>query len=1085
VTIAGVKHLNLLAGARLDINVGLGASLVCSLVCSWESVALAQVAPVNGMREADAGPQAIVGATVIASPTSEPITDGVVLIDRGLIVGVGANLAVPPGYRVWQANGLTLYAGFVEAAFPVDSTDAQNRAAAGKGAHWNRLVVPQVTTADLPPLSKDARESLRALGFAAAQVLPEDGIFRGQGSVVLLDDDERAKSLDPTSCFFIGFEPGSQREEFVSQASRYPSSLMGVIALERQTLLDARWYAGTLSAWESTRTNASPPLDAVALAALAPLARPTGSADRRAPRVLFDAADETTLLRQARIADEFGLAPRAIFLGSGTEFRRTASFAHRTLLIPPRTPRTPDATSVAKTEALSLRDLWTWELAPTNAARLERAGVSFAFTSAKLDDRKAFRDNVRTAIEHGLPASAALAAVTTRPAEILGLAERLGTIETGKIANLVLIDGLAFGDVDHEPGTVRAVWTAGTRHVVDPAPLFPFDGPCRLIVAGGPTFEALLDLKDSSFIVTLNEKADDQQSEKVTIRPFKVEGDRFSCMIDGRVFGRDGSWRAGGVAVGSLVEGRADAADGTTVRFTVVRSDAAAPAKPANDRDDAAIAAKLALADRPLPFPFGEFGLTEVPKRETVLVRNATVWTESDRGIVERCDLLVRDGKIAELGPSLATPEGARVIDANGRHVTPGLIDCHSHTGIDGGVNEGTQSNTAECRIGDVTNAEDVNWYRALAGGLTAANQLHGSSNPIGGQNNVVKLRWGEDEAAFRVAGAIPGIKFALGENVTRNRERYPDSRTGVETFLRDAFDAAHNYDRRKRAGEPIRPDLELEALAEILRGERIIHCHSYRQDEILMLIGLADSLGFRIGTFQHVLEGYKVADAIAKHGAGASSFSDWWAYKMEVMDAIPWNGAILTKLGATTSFNSDSNELARRLNTEAAKAVRYGGLEPHEALKLVTINPAKQLRIDALTGSLEVGKAADFVIWSADPLSIYARADETWVDGARRFSRENDEKRATETRLERERLLARAASARGAEKAKAKKDRDKQDEPPPASASAAPKPLLARMLLSREAWFMELVRRGFDPEEIRPGECGCGSANAIAGGAQ
>jgi N-acetylglucosamine-6-phosphate deacetylase len=1058
----------------------------------------AQVGPVNGMREADPGPQALVGATVVDRPGSR-IERGVVLVRDGRIERVGGpELAVPAGYRIWPCEGLTLYAGLVEPALFIDASSAQSAASTAKGAHWNRRITPQVGGDDLPPVGSDLRESLRAIGFTVAQVLPDRGIVRGVGSITLLTDDtERGTAIDPSSWLVVSAEHGG------GGAAGYPGSLMGALALERQTFLDARWYAAARDAWTLHPTGNDPPPDAAALEALLPFAA-------GAERVLLDGANERDLLRQSRVASELGLD--AVFLGSGTEFRRLRQIREldRPLLIPPRLPRTPDASTPAKAEQLDYTDLLTWELAPTNAARLDAAGVPFAFTTAKLEDRKEFRANVRVAIDHGLSPDAALAGVTTRPAELLGQSASLGTIEAGKLANLVLVDGEIFGTEDKEPGPIRAVWVTGRRHVVEDAPIFALDGRCQILVEGLAPLQAQLDRKEGTLIVA---RAD---GTRTSIKPFRIEGDRFGCTIDGELFGREGTLRVGGVAIGGAVEGTAEAADGSIIRFRIESVNAPPLEKEAPPADDEAKAKaeakakkdeeekakltaearaeRLALAERPLPFPFGPYGLLELPPQETVLFRNATIWTQGPAGLLAESDVLIRDGLIVEVGRGLATPEGARVIDAAGRHITPGLIDCHSHTGIDGGVNEFMQTNTAECAIADCIDPEDVNWYRQLAGGLTAANQLHGSANPIGGRNSVVKLRWGEDDTRFPIEGAIPGIKFALGENVTRSAGRYPGTRMGVETFIRDAFEAARRHDaarsrwaalpdaERKRTAPP-RPDRELDALVEILKGERLIHCHSYRQDEILMLIRLADDLGIRIGTFQHVLEGFKVADEIARHGAGASSFSDWWAYKMEVYDAIPHNGAILAEQGALTSFNSDSNELARHMNTEAAKAVRYGGMDPHEALKFVTINPAKQLRIDHLTGSIEAGKAADLVLWNADPLSVYARVDETWVDGRLRFARVDDARRVEAMRLDRQRLIDRLVAGKGERKPK----RDKAESPAPGTEQPKRLGLLDRMLDQSEAIYFELVRRGIDPDDMRPGDCGCGAAaiQSLFGGAR
>jgi N-acetylglucosamine-6-phosphate deacetylase len=401
----------------------------------------------------------------------------------------------------------------------------------------------------------------------------------------------------------------------------------------------------------------------------------------------------------------------------------------------------------------------------------------------------------------------------------------------------------------------------------------------------------------------------------------------------------------------------------------------------------------------PVLRPLGAYGVVSRPETTSAVVfRGATVWTCDEQGVLEDAEVLIVDGKVAAVGEKLSLPENCRVIEVRGKHITPGLIDCHSHMATDGGVNESGQAVTAEVRIGDFIDNSDITIYRQLAGGLTTSNILHGSANPIGGQNQVIKLRWGAtmDEMKFR--GAPKGIKFALGENVKRRSGRYPDTRMGVEQIIRDQlfaareYEAAHSrYAEGDRSMLPPRRNLQLEALAEVLSGSRWIHCHSYRQDEIVALLDTLDEFDVTIGSLQHILEGYKVADRMAEHGATGSSFSDWWAYKFEVYDAIPHNGAIMHEQGIVVSFNSDDAELGRHMNTEAAKAIKYGGVSPEEALKFVTLNPAKQLRIDDRVGSLAAGKDADLVVWSGPPMSTMSRCEQTWIDGRCYFSLEKD----------------------------------------------------------------------------------------------
>lgn len=409
---------------------------------------------------------------------------------------------------------------------------------------------------------------------------------------------------------------------------------------------------------------------------------------------------------------------------------------------------------------------------------------------------------------------------------------------------------------------------------------------------------------------------------------------------------------------------------------------------------------------------------------QATLIRNATVLTVS-RGTLANTDVLIRGGKIIAVGQNLRAPEGARVIDATGKFVLPGIIDAHSHAMMDGSVNECTKSVTSMTRTQDILNPRAINIYRGLAGGTTSALLLHGSCNAIGGLSTTVKFKWGHPAADFIFPGATPGIKFALGENPKRSnfnipglQRRYPATRMGVEETIRDAFTRARDYKRdwdEYRAGAsrgernliPPQRDLELEPLVEILEGKRYVHSHCYRADEVLMLINVADEFGFKIRTFQHVLEGYKVASEMARHGAGGSAFADFWGYKMEAYDAIPYNAAIMTRHGVRVSLNSDSDERARRLNIEAAKMMRYGGLTEEEALKLVTLNPAIQLGIDGRVGSIDVGKDADVAIWSAHPLSVYAHVERTFVDGELLFDRQADIARRGQLEAERKTLEA------------------------------------------------------------------------------
>jgi N-acetylglucosamine-6-phosphate deacetylase len=1191
-------------------------SMIALAAASLATLAPAQQAPVNGMRPADLRAHAITNATVVTQP-GETIENATIVIRDGVIESVGANVTPPPDARTWDGEGLTVYAGLIDAAVLVKTADPPKSV----GDHWNPKVHPQLTLAAQSAPSESERKQLRELGFAAAAVYPEDGIFRGTGVVVgLASETGHVLAYRERAAMAVSFDRGGGG--WTNPV--YPGSLMGSIALIRQTLLDAQWHAQNRRVWEQHPEGNEPPIRADALEALDDVLA-------RRQTVLFDVNDEHNALRAAAVAHEFNLD--MMLLGSGYEFRRLPEIVAlgMPVIVPLQYPKRPDLSTLAQAERVTLRDMMTWEQAPTNARRLVDAGADIALTTHRLKKRSDFPAAARKAIQHGLTEDEALAALTTAPAKLLGVDHLLGTIEPGKVANLVVVEGSLF---DKER-TIRDVWINGRRHEVESAPTVELVTKGALVTDDGLNLDVKIDTKKKSFAVMIPapeapatdpaaidgadetdaagesspgaEPAAKPKTKTVKAKKVVVQQDQISAVIDGEPFGDAGYVRLSGALTGGTVTGLGVRSDGDRFQFTITpgpedettddeaADDADEPESgdADTDADDDGVSGRWDLAldmdemPQPLPvslslelgndgrlngrlgvmgnqvelqqarfdretgqlsatvqgpdgndgqlvatisggslsgtvqggtfaadlsgtrsgggngdddeafemppdelvYPLGAYGLPEPPRSMRVVIENATIWTCGPQGIIENGQMYIEDGKIVDIGTNvvdkisrtdlLEIDDAGLYLDVNGRHITPGLIDCHSHTGIDGGVNEFAQTNTAEVRIGDVVDPDDIGWYRELAGGLTAVNQLHGSANPIGGQNSVVKLKWSRAAADYRIADAIAGIKFALGENVKRSENRYPNTRMGVETFIRDAFTAARDYrdawDRylalptleRERTMMP-RRDLELDALVEILEGARLIHCHSYRQDEILMLIRLADEFGFTIGTFQHVLEGYKVADAIAAHGAGASSFSDWWAYKVEVMDAIPYNGSLMTDIGVNVSFNSDSNELARRMNTEAAKAVRYGGLDPHAALMLVTANPAKQLRIDGRTGSLQPGKDADFVIWSAEPLSTYARCEQTWIEGARYFDRQTDADLRANAASERQRLIQKIlAQAHG-------KLESAEDEPGSA-VTAQVKPTVAAVPEAWQRWAAEQVRLGYDPEELSPADCGCG----------
>lgn len=989
--------------------------------------------PAAGLRENAPAVHALVNAKIVVSP-DRTIDRGTLVIRDGLITEVGADAAPPDDARVWDLAGKTIYPGLIDAYGEQTTSNART----GQGAeYWNSQIVPQNSIGRLYRADQASNRTLRGQGIAARMIAPTGGLIKGTSACVSMGDDGGSRAiLKDHVGLHARLSPrrGESRDE-------YPNSPMGAMSLVRQALHDADWYRQAWDAYE--RQNGTPrPERNDALEAL------RQCLDSKCP-VIIDAQDELYFLRADQVGREFGL--NVIALGSGEEYRRLDAIkaTGRAVIVPLDFPRAPNVKTTEAALAVSLETMLHWDIAPENPGRLDAAGVRIALTTQGLRDKAGFLAAVRKAVERGLKPMSALRAMTVTPAELFGLSDRLGTLEKGKVANIVVTDG----DLFAKKTEVLETWVDGSRYEVQRLPKGDVRGTWEA------TFEQPKDAAAVPQTVTikltgtpakLSGKLTRGEKEIRLTGPAIVHG-QFGASFKGDDLGSPGivrlsaqldaskseapallgtvEWPDGRIArlsakqTAKHVPGKDDAEEGAKDRGPGAREDEEEKDKTPTDgeteKKDTKPEDRKALFA--VSYPLGAFGRAEPPARpQAVVFRNATVWTSGPQGILEGASVLVEAGKVTAVGKDLKVPDNALIVECQGKHLSPGIIDCHSHIATDGGVNESGQTITAEVRIGDFIDPNDISIYRQMAGGVTSSNILHGSANTIGGQNQVIKMRWGALPEELKFEGAPAGIKFALGENVKqanwgeRYNTRYPQTRMGVEQLVRDAFRAARDYRQQSSAwrqnhkGLPPRVDLELEALAEVLEGTRLIHCHSYRQDEILALMRTCEEFGVKIATLQHILEGYKVADVMAEQGIGGSSFSDWWAYKFEVYDAIPYNGALMHKAGVVVSFNSDDAELARRLNLEAAKAVKYGGIPPADAFKFVTLNPAKQLRIDGRVGSIEAGKDADLVIWNASPLSTYSVCEQTWIDGRKYFDREEDRKQRSEVQRMRAALVQR-----------------------------------------------------------------------------
>ncbi|MCU0914526.1 MAG: amidohydrolase family protein [Planctomycetes bacterium] len=978
---------------------------------SWIWPVMGQTDPVLGLHGNTPRVFALTNARIVTQPGA--VLEGATLLVRdGSIEQVGTGVTVPPDAVVRDLTGKTIYPGFIDLytdyGLAAGTTDGKVNGA----THWNSCVLAQRRASVLVAQDPPAAEDLRKAGFGAAVTFPQGGIFRGTGALVLLDrrrPNQIILAEDVAQAMSLWYRDGRQ----------YPVSLMGAVALIRQTLLDTQWYDEAWTKFRQAGPGQTAPETNAALAALCPCVRK----DRP---VVMQVADELDILRVSKIAQEFGVEMWVV--GTGYEYRRLAAIKETglRLIVPVNFPKAPDVSCLEQELRVSLDQLRHWDFAPENPGRLAQSGVDFVLTTAGLRTRAEFLAKVRLAVRRGLPPETALAALTTKPAEWLGLSPILGSLQKGKLANFVVTDG----DVFAGKTRILETWVGGDRFVVTQEPDVNLRGQWTFVAeVPDQRVEGTLKISGTEArpAVTLVVEAKETKAVKVT-RQDRV----LTVSLPGTAFGCAGWVRLTGIAEDKVIKGHGLLDDAR--RFTW-RAESTAPAKSETAEDAAGSVPKAEFA---VVYPEGAFGRsTPPPPPEALIIKDATVWTCGPEGILSPGDVLIKGGKVAQVGRNLTAPAGAVVVNAAGKHLTPGLIDAHSHVAIRGGVNESTHAVAAETRIEDVLDSDDINIYRQLAGGLTTTCAIHGSANPIGGTYAVLKLKWGALPEEMLIRDARPGLKLALGENVKRSSDRYPNTRMGTVEIMRDAFLAAKDYRRqwqtyrqqsqKNRNLIPPRTDLRLECLLNILDHNMLIHCHAYRQDEINAMMEIGNEVGCTFDVFIHVLEGYKVAAEMKQHGAMATTFSDWWAYKMEAYDAIPFNGALMREQGVLVSFNSDSQELARRMNTEAAKAVKYGGVPPEEALKFVTWNAARHLCLEQRLGSLEPGKEADFVVWSHSPLSTYSICEQTWIEGRKYFDLEEDRQLRVQVAAQRARLIQKILD----ESHKARKDQDTTPEKP------------------------------------------------------
>jgi imidazolonepropionase-like amidohydrolase len=920
-----------------------------------------------------------------------------ILISNGRIEAIGTNLTFPKGTIIYDLTGKTVYPSFVDAyagnygiKVQTAAADANPYAAfmnppqTGRGGataatpeariadYWNDGINASYDiSTEFIPDTRVAGE-YRQIGFGAVVAFKNDGIAKGTSALVSTGDG-KANNVILKNKASANYSLSRSRS-----ADSYPASQFGIIALLRQVNYDAQWYKQLPSGYfhdegiEAYTANLSLPQ-------------------------IFEVTNKLEIPRADKIGKEFGIS--YIIKGGGDEYQTLNDIrkSGNKLIIPINFPEAPDVKDPYDAASVTYTALKHYELAPSNPAKVAGAGLTFAITSSDLRTRTTFLTNLRKAIKYGLPETEALKALTFTPASMIGAIDLVGAIKKNMIANLLITSGNIFSD----DCVIYENWVQGTPYRFADLRIKDLRGAYDLNV-------------DTAIFKLVLSGTFDKPAIKLTLDTTTVRGATFTQEKDIVSITFDRSrvrYRLSGYLAGKDLEGKGQMDNGKWFSWKAAYT-GVAPATEVRPRRQTPIPEPGKVI-----YPFTAYGRTELPKQEDVLFKNATVWTSEKEGKLLNNDVLVQKGKIVKIGKNLTAPEGVRTIDATGMHLTPGIIDEHSHLALDA-TNEMGQAITSEVRAGDVVDPEDQTIYRQLAGGVTLSHTLHGSANPIGGQSVLIKERWGHNAEELKVENQVGFLKHALGENVKRSTSRYPNTRMGVEQIIRDAYQRAVDYNAEWKTWNALKPadrigkipprrDLELDAIVDVLEKRSFIVCHTYEQSEGTMIMNLAKDFGVKVNSLIHFNEGYKIADQIVEHGANASVFSDWWDYKYEVYEGTAYNASLLVSQGVLTCIHSDDAEMGRRLNQEAAKVMKYGGISETDALKLVTINPATILHLADRTGSIKAGKDADLVLWTDNPLSIYARASKTMVDGTFYFDEEEDAKMKEQIDNERNRIIA------------------------------------------------------------------------------